>query len=103
MFTRRNFHAEQLFFSVCFALNLTFKFLFFLAVVLRGGAGGLDLLLKFFLFCLFVLGAGGNIWARDNCANSALRARKIARNERRAHIFSLVLHTTSTSLCADII
>jgi hypothetical protein len=61
--------------------------------------GGLDLLLKF--FCLF--GQGRGIFgARNNCANSALRARKIARNERRAHIFSLVLHTTSTSLCADI-
>lgn len=66
--------------------------------------GGLDLLLKFLSFSVYLsVWAGGNIWARNNCANSALRARKIARNERRAHIFSLVLHTTSTSLCADII
>lgn len=49
VFTRRNFHAEQL--RSQFVLLEFFQISFFLAVVLRGG---LDLLLKFFLSFLFI-------------------------------------------------
>jgi hypothetical protein len=43
-----------------FCFELDFQFSFFLAVVFGGGAGGLDLLLKFVLFCIYLFaGAGG--------------------------------------------
>jgi len=101
VFTRRNFHAEQL------SQILFFNFFFFGGGTwgAKGGRRG-NLLLKFFLFLLICLGEyfDSAFWGLHNWAlEHAMRTRIGARNEGRALIFSLVLHTASTTLCANIL